>query len=228
MKSLKKALLGIATVAISVVGAAQSASATTITVSGMEYANPTTATIQWPSHEENVYAGAFAASDGTKSFFAWCVDILQQTNFGVAVNDYTAGSAATFGQSKVDALGRLATESLNLVVDAKTSGAFQLAAWEIVNETGQSYSLTTGTFKADNVSNGSRDLAQTWLNNLPSASTYTVDLWISPTHQDLAVFEKSSGGSSTSVPEPTTVALLGLGLMGVAAARRKSAKTKNA
>jgi hypothetical protein len=39
---------------------------------------------------------------------------------------------------------------------------------------------------------------------------------------------KPSGGDSTSVPEPTTVALLGLGLLGLAALRGKLAKNKNA
>lgn len=38
----------------------------------------------------------------------------------------------------------------------------------------------------------------------------------------------STGGGSTSVPEPTTVALLGLGLLGFAASRRKAAKSKAA
>ena len=37
-----------------------------------------------------------------------------------------------------------------------------------------------------------------------------------------------AGGGGNAVPEPTTVALLGLGMFGVAASRRNSAKSKNA
>jgi hypothetical protein len=37
-----------------------------------------------------------------------------------------------------------------------------------------------------------------------------------------------TGGTGETVPEPTTVALLGLGMLGFAASRRKLAKSKNA
>lgn len=70
---------------------------------------------------------------------------------------------------------RLATESLGLVVDGIASGAFQLAAWEIVNETaGTAYNLDSGNFWVNSVSDGSLAMAKTWLTNLPATSTYNV------------------------------------------------------
>ena len=45
---------------------------------------------------------------------------------------------------------------------------------------------------------------------------------------EFILVDRIASGQSSAVPEPTTVALFGLGLVGFAASRRKSAKSKNA
>ena len=198
--------------------------ATPLIVTGFEYPNsPTTAHIRntAPGVNVNAYAGGFLTDAGGNTFTSWCVDIFQHTYFGETVNNYSlTNGASALGAARADALGRLATEAYGSVTNAASSGAFQLAIWEIVNEnSGNPYNLGAGNFRADSVSNGSLTLAQQWLNNLGGVNHYVVSVWQSQSRQDLAVFER------VSVPEAGSLTMLGIGLLAAGVARRRQMAT---
>lgn len=185
-----------------------------------------------------VYSGGFKmtdASGGTlpagNSFMAWCIDIHDDMNLGTTSytltkdNNYTPSAHVPLGANQILGLERLASNDLSKVTNAKTSSAFQLAAWEIMAETtSPTYSLTTGNFQASNSVLGAigdastANTAENWLSNLGNAApTMELSIWRANsqgTTQDLAVF--------APIPEPETYAMMlaGLGLMGFMARRR--------
>lgn len=165
-------------------------------------------------------AGGFSMTNVNtgSSFQAWCVDIFDHL---ARSTNYTLTSGTTFysgDTGKATALSHLASNWLSSVTNSTNSAAFQLAIWEIVNETsGGSYSLTAGNFKARS-SGAVISAANNMLSNLSGSLAYTTNVWAqnyAHSTQDLAVF--------APVPEPQTYAMMlaGLGLIGFVARRRK-------
>lgn len=167
----------------------------------------------------NVSAGAFMMTNATNStsFAAYCVDIFHLLHNG----NYTLVSGDSYlGTATSNALGALATNHLGSVVDATTSGAFQLAVWETVFERSANTNLAAGSFRAQSNS-AVASLAGSWLDNNPLANAMSVSVWVSTDNipsQNLVVF-------SPAVPEPETYAMMlaGLGLIGFTARRRMRA-----
>ena len=227
MKSVKgiiaSTLLGLASL---------SASAAPITVdlgyTGFEYGSKN-GTIYNDGDNQGVAAGLFGFDVGNTSGdapFAWgdniaafCVEIDTLLNQGstsyalLSANDYF-GSAGLVNQ-----IGMLYTAFHDDVVNAKTSAAFQLALWELVNEDSTNLSLTTGSFGSTGF-HGARDLAQNWLSQLGNIVN-GFDLYVlkADDSQDLLVFKPQV---PHQVSEPGTLALLALGLAAVCVRMRSS------
>ena len=182
-----------------------------------------------PTRDYNGSGGGFVMTNTTPgsvdSFVSWCVDIFQYIP-GSTPGEYSldAGGLTLNSASRND-LGRLATMFLSA---ATTSGAgsgnnaaaFQLAIWEILYERNTpSYNLASGSFFSNAALSAPHTIAQGWLNqvNNPSnsANTYSLNVYTSQGFQDQITFQ--------NVPEPTTLGLLGIGLIGIGWARRRAA-----
>jgi len=233
MRTLPKLVLsGIA------IAAAASASADTDTVlvdpvtvnlSAWTYGSGNAVNVGSPTYSgqgggfSGVLSNAGAYNDA--SFETYCVELGQSFNWNVSYTNYQivkgdtyslwAGNPATAGQ-----IGQLMTYvgTLGALDSAKSTGV-QLAIWELIYETGSSYSLSSGTFQ--NTPSSSNAYADSLLSAFSSTtSMYNVDVLKNKDHQDFLIL--------TAVPEPQAyaLALAGLALVGVFGRKVRGEKAK--
>ncbi len=178
----------------------------------------------------NVAAGAFRVEGKVtgpdehgfmRDFLAFCLQPLERLTLP---KTHTVNNP--FSATVSSDLQALASNAWGRVTNSKTAGAFQLAVWEIVTESG-AYNIQSGDFKVTSNrgdSNAAEALAQTWLNNISSAD------WTASGNGFQILTASGTQDLLTNVESPSPVPLPATGWMLIAslagagyAAKRKKA-----
>lgn len=168
-------------------------------------------------------AGVFRLTATTYGDFdAFCVDLAQYIAKGKA---YETG-VGLFSGATLENIDRLYTSAYGLIDTAIEAAGFQIALWEIVEDSGNGFNLSSGAFAA---TGAAVSQAQAFLDDLGTQTgKYTLDFLESAVSQDVVtgILNPNSplnGGAAvpSPVPLPASGLLLLAGLAGAAGVRRR-------
>ncbi|MCC7340152.1 MAG: PEP-CTERM sorting domain-containing protein [Bryobacterales bacterium] len=187
---------------------------------------------------------------GANSIYAFCIQLEQTVggnNVGYTIGDLADGrtpnkdNRGTLGADRakrIDMLFNLAFAGTGGIINPAAGStvlqAVQIAIWEIAYEAGNAtLGLGNGTISFASSANSNAALNyitnQNWLSTINSTtlSTYQPSLFLwsmnNEWKQDFVV-QSDAGGATEEVPEPGTMALSGLALVGLALLGRRKAR----
>jgi hypothetical protein len=180
------------------------------------------------THIDGVDPGIFV--DGPSNLYMYCYDLYENIHGGSSV-DYTINLDGERART-LDFLG-----AVNFVlnqgkttydkfawlhpVNGNQGAAIQLGIWESLYDT-TGWSLKTGSFKASAVDRDTRIWLTSFFDNI--GSTDSVDGMYVMTLEARGAQDMITGDPPAAVPEPGSLALLGVALIALACTQRKNVK----